>query len=140
MAALSQLTDAKAKDFANKVGNIFTSVPHLPKEWVAFLVKIAPICAMIGAVLMVLSGLSFGMYGIYGLVSLAVSLGSASLLFLAYKPLQEKKAEGWMYLFWSTILETIGTVMMAFLSGYFFGILGIIVGMYILFEMRPSYK
>lgn len=140
MATISQLTDKQAQDFANSVGDLFKSAPHLPKEWITFLVKIVPPFTIIGAVLMLLSALSAGFAGVLGLVSILVSLGSAALLFSAYKPLQEKKFEGWMYLFWANVLAAAESVVMILLTGTFFGIIGLIVGFYILFELRPSYQ
>jgi len=140
MATIAQLTNKQAQDFADKIGEIFKSVPHLPKEWVAFIVKYLPILAIIGAVLSLLSGLSVAMAGLYGMISAVFALATAALLFMAYKPLQDKKYDGWMLLFWSNVVSAVEALVMIVLSGQFFGIVGIIIGFYVLYELRPSYR
>lgn len=153
MATIARLTDKQSQDFANKIGDIFKSVPHLPKEWVAFLVKIAPVMALIGAVLSLFAGPLMGVLGVLTLLTLnpllvlsvflsaILSVASAVLLFLAYKPLQARAYEGWMYLFWSEVIGAASTlVMILFGRGGIGGIVGIAIGFYILFEMRSSYQ
>lgn len=140
MASLSQLTDKPAQDFANKIGDLFKSVPHLPKEWVAFLVQYAPILSVIGGVFMLLSALGSGFLGVFGLISVVVSFATAALLFLAYKPLQEKKHDGWMYLFWSNVLGTVETILLILGSNALYGIVFVALSFYMLYEIRPAFQ
>lgn len=153
MSYTDRLTDAQSQDFANKVGDIFKSVPHLPKEWVAFLVKIAPVMAIIGAVLSIFAGPVIGLAGVVSLLSFnpilvlslllsaILSLVGGVILFLAYKPLQERKYDGWMLLFWSQVLGFVSSLvgMIGGHNNLIGAIIGLAIGMYILFEMRSSY-
>ncbi len=153
MSYTARLTDKKAQDFASKVGEIFKSVPHLPKSWVDFLVKIVPILALIGAVLSLFAGPVLGFLSVLSLLTLnpvlvlsvlvaaILSLVTACLLFLAYKPLKERKYDGWMFLFWCQILGAVQSLFhILFREQAITSLIGILVGFYILYEMRPRYK
>lgn len=154
---LASLTDKKARDLSDQVGNVFKDVPHLPKSWVEFLAKIAPwlvglggLTSLLGGFSSVLGGGAFNqmMYryaGIgrnYFLVSGVFSILVGVLLLLAFSPLKDRKMDGWMYLFWVQALGIVQTVvLLAYFGGGWLGsILGIIIGLYILFEMKSAYK
>jgi hypothetical protein len=152
---LDKLTDKEAVNFANKVQEPFKSLPHLPKGLVEFFVKIAPWLALLGAVLGLISaplvafvgGLAtlFTLSPLYlvGTVlgALLILLNSV-ILFMAFKPLKEREMKGWMLLFWSHMIG-IAEGLLGLLnnqSGSFIStVLGIVIGLYFLFEMKPFY-
>ena len=154
---LAQLTDSKARDFSDQIGSIFKGVPHIPKSWVKFLVKIAPRLAGLGGLTNVLSGFSSVMGGgafnsmmyhyagvgrNYFLINGIFSLLLGVLLLMAFSPLKAKKMDGWMYLFWTQILGVVQTVVLLayFGGGWLASVIGIVLGLYILFEIKPAYK
>ena len=50
--------------------------------------------------------------------------------------------EGWMYLFWAELLAVVqSVVVVVYVGGGFVGaIIGLLIGFYILFELRSAYK
>lgn len=153
---LTQLTDQKAIDLAEKVGKVFEGVPHLPKGLVDFLVKIAPWLVLLGGALSVLGGLSsivgnsfnqallsdfIGISRTYFVVTGIFSLILGALYLMAFKPLKEFEKEGWMYLFWAQIVGVVQSVfMMVYVGGGFLGtVIGLIIGFYLLYEVKKSY-
>lgn len=151
-----KLTDAKAVEFADKIGAYFKDLPHLPSNIIDIFVQIAPILSLIGGILYIVAGPIVGILGSLGaILSLspfymlltianAVLMGVMGvLLLMSSSLLKEKKADGWMLLFWVEILS-IGSMIITLLYGYIPNILGyvfgIAVGLYILFEMRNRYS
>jgi hypothetical protein len=152
MAYTDRLTDKKSQDFANQIGQAFTSLPHLPKNWVQFFVKIAPVLALIGAILSFIAGPILGLMSIVSLLTLnpvivltvvgaaVLSFLSSVILFSAYKPLQQRKYAGWMLLFWSQALGAAQTLFhIALRQQGILSLIWIAVGFYILYEMRSWY-
>lgn len=149
------LTNQQAMDFVTKIEEPFKSLPHLPKNITEIFVKIAPFFALLGAVLGLLSGPIVGLLGslaslftlspmflIWTVLTVILTLLSSILLFMAYNPLKLRQMRGWMLLFWCNIISIVeGVLGLVWGShGSFIGtILGIVIGLYILFEMKPFY-
>ncbi len=157
---LEQLSNAPSMKFIAQLEAIFKDLPHLPKKATEVLVKLAPYFAIIGGILTVIAGLSMlvsgsslamlgGWYAPYGAnhslyfyLDAILSLAVGALMIMAYKPLQSRKLMGWIYIFWSEMVS----VLQSLLAVIFFGtgiigaLLGIALGLYILFEMKPSYE
>jgi hypothetical protein len=153
---LTQLTDQKAMEMADKVGKVFEGVPHLPKGLVDFLVKITPWLVVLGGVLSVLGGLSsilgnglnqalftnyLGLNRTYFIITGIFSLVLGGLYLMAFKPLKDLKKEGWMYLFWAQVVGVVqSVVMMVYVGGGFLGtVIGLMIGFYLLYEVKKSY-
>jgi hypothetical protein len=135
---------------------IFAKLPHLPQGGRKFLVQVAPWLALIFGILGLLSLAGAGALGLLlspmlilggGMQSLAffiaVVLGiiSAILALLAFNPLREMRKKGWSYMFYSFVINAIGTLIgFAFATDGFSGLIGIIIGAYIIFEVRESYN
>lgn len=147
-----RLTDNKSQDFAAKIGDVFTSLPHLPKNIVEIFVKLAPYFALLGAVLSLLAGPLLGIFGVLSFITLnpmlvvstliaaILSIISAVILFMAYKPLLARKYDGWMLLFWSEVVSVIELVVnIVFRQNGIYGIIGVFIAFYVLYEMRPWY-
>ena len=148
-----------AESIMNLVASLdkfFKKTPHLPKSWIKFLVKVIPWLSLIGGIFMIWGGLTsvgflgnvgwlMGVMGIsrtYFVISGLLSLASAVLLLMAFKPLQSLKLTGWMYLFWVSLLSALSgilSILMAFGSIVWF-ILGILLSFYLLFELKSEYK
>src|SRR5260221_11599349 len=153
---LDKLTGQEAMDFVAKVQEPFKSLPHLPKGVVEFFVKVAPWLALLGAVLGLISGPVVGLLGglaslftlsplflIWTLLTVVITLFNSVLLLYAFKPLKAQELKGWVFLFWSNVLSIVQGVLGLFWGGSgssFVGtLLRIVIGLYILFEMKPFY-
>lgn len=152
---LDKLTNKEAMDFINKIQEPFKTLPHLPKGLVEFFVKIAPYLALIGAVLGLISGPVIGLLGsfaslltlspmflVWTIGTVVITLLNSVILFYAFNPLKNRQMKGWMLLFWSDVLSVIsGIIGMVYgnSNGFIGTILGIVIGLYILFEMKPFY-
>ena len=138
---------------------LFEKTPHLPEEARKSIVTVAPWLALIGGVL----GL-YGTYAGYKMLSLVssmaylgitstwypatlialIAMGLAAVLdLLAYKPLTEHKKQGWNLLFYGNTLTTVATIL-TLLFGYgsngFGWIIGVVIGYWLLFEVRGAYR
>lgn len=138
---------------------LFAKFPHLPQSGRDVIVKIAPWLALIFGIL----GL-FGILSLFGLmqtaafvsmmpnvhvgwypaamITLALGAASAVLELMAFKPLGARKKKGWNLLFYATVISIISSVVGVLFgdSGVFGAILGAIIGLWLLFEIRGAYK
>jgi hypothetical protein len=150
-----KLTNKEAMDFIAKVGEPFKTLPHLPKGLVEFFVKAAPWLAAIGAVLNLIGGVVIGLIGTLGslftlnpIVIIAtvalgvIALASSILLFSAFKPLSDREMKGWVFLFWVEMLNIASAIisLVAYGTNGIIGtIIGTLVGLYFLYEMKPFF-
>ncbi|MCD6225751.1 hypothetical protein J7J95_01580 [bacterium] len=122
-------------------------LPSLPDNIVDIIVKITPwlvlivgvmsipgILAVLGvggifSVFPLISGRTVFVYGIVALVQLAVELMAVPKLF-------KKELEGWKLLFWA---NTLG-ILTAVLNTSVFGLLGVAISYYILYQIKAAYK
>ena len=137
---------------------LFAKTPHLPESARQSIVGIAPWLALIAGILGVYGtfvGLrmisfvsSLGYLGMMGgwypatLLAL-IAMGLAAVLdLLAYKPLSAHKKQGWDLLFYGNTLTAFASIL-TLLFGYGGGyswIIGVIIGYWLLFEVRGAYK
>lgn len=134
---------------------IFAKFPHIPENGRKTLADIAPWLALIFGVLGLLgivsagslmSYLSFsfigmGMIQITMFISLLAGLIACILEILAFKPLKAMKKKGWDLLFYATVLTT-ATTILSLLFGYseIGGLVGALIGLWLLFEVRGLYQ
>lgn len=130
----------------------YSKMPSLPKSWSEFLVVITPWFALIFGVLGVLaslaavgiltflaplflvsSGIGTASNGIVGSV---LALVSSALLLAAFPGTKARKMQGWNFLFYSEVVSTISSII-AFSLG---GVIGALIGFYILFQIKSHYK
>jgi len=154
-AYLNRLSDKEAMGFINKVGDLYKTLPDLPKGLVEFLVKIAPYLALLSAVVILIFGPFIGLLGtlasiltlsptymVWVVLTVVVMLAEAALWIMAFKPLQNREMIGWIYMFWAMAL---GVVMGAvdLLNGNAGSLIGSVIsaliGYYVLFQMKPFY-
>ncbi len=134
----------------------FQKAPHLPQNARQTLVDVAPWLALAGGILglvgifstgaftSLLFTLSFFRLGIFPLlftIGLLLALVSAVLDLLAYQPLVQHKKAGWNLLFYGMILSVV-SLLLHVISGYgvFGQLVGVLVGFWLLFEVRDAYK
>lgn len=129
---------------------------QLPKGLKDFIVAVAPWLSLIGGVLAILAALAiFGlgsmvapltMYGgaAYAasfastyMISLAV-LGVAGILeLLAFPGLRKRSIKGWRLLFYANLVWAVSELVNFQLLSF---VLGVVVGLYFLFQVREYYK
>jgi hypothetical protein len=71
-----------------------------------------------------------------GFVAAIFWLISSALMLAAFSGLKAHKLQGWTYMFWSEIASLIG----ALLSFSFGGIIGVVIGVYLLYQIKSHYK
>lgn len=140
-----------ASDVVGTVEQFYKKLPSLPINTVDILYKIAPWLALIFGILGVLVALGglgiltvvaplavLGGVGNYGLGILsAIGLGISSLLLLlAFSGLKAGKLSGWNLLFWSEAINIVASLL-----GLAFGsVIGGLIGLYLIFQIKPRYK
>jgi Na+/H+ antiporter NhaC len=153
----AQQTEKKMAALESRLAPFFEKAPHLPHGGRKTLVDIAPWLALIFGILgifTILSGgsfvsmLSFSFFG-YGfgqfsmLISLAAGLIASVLELLAYQPLLKREKKGWNYLFYAIVISAAAAVF-SLIVGYGYGmggqLLGTLVGLWLLFEIRGEYR
>lgn len=152
-----RLMDKDAMSFVDKIGDVFKTLPHLPDGVVEFFVKVAPWLAIISAVLSLLAGPVIGLLGTLGSVltlnpvlmigtlgTAALMIINAVLMFMAFKPLQNREKKGWVLMFWAEVLglvaSVIGVVFTVNGGSVITNVIITLLSFYFLFEMRPKYK
>ncbi len=145
----------KSNDLVGILEPHFAKLPHLPKNAQDVLVKVMPYIALLFGLLGVfgaISGLGIltatsplaimgGAEGVSayggGFVASLIWLISAGLMLAAYPGLNTRKHKGWDLLFWSEIASLLGSIVaLSFVSG----LIGALIGVYLLFEIKSHYK
>lgn len=143
----------------SSLATLFAKTPHLPHNIREVLAQIAPwlvlIFGILGAlallpVLMLIPMMSFSapmmgtmMYGSYPMMIIAFLSGAVStiLYLLAFRPLLHRAKKGWNLLFYSTLLSVIVAIVnVAFFAVGVLGVIGSLIGLWLLFEVRGLYK
>jgi hypothetical protein len=136
-----------SQDVINAFEGVFKQVPNLPTSWREVLVKIAPILSLVFGVLGIIAGI--GALGLSPvalfdgvnssmlvLISGVTAIVSSVLLLMAYPHLKVRKYRGWELLFWSEVVGVISSVLALSISS----VIGIVIGFYLLFQMKSYYK
>ncbi len=132
-----------------QVKDLYKSLPDLPSSWVDFIVKVAPILTLIGGIFSLLGALP--MFGIGTLILPTLMIGKSTALYImavisiitgfmmlsAVKPLKEKKQAAIDILFWSSVLSSIGSLMVNLSLG---PVLSLAIGIYFIFQIESEYK
>lgn len=144
---------AKNKNWQDMLEEWFNKLPSLPKGGQKVLVQIAPWISLIFGILGVLVGLGgLGILSVLSplmllgsgvsnttgsLVSVAISLVSSVLLLVAFPGLKAKKMQGWTMLFWSQVAAFVASLVMLSIVG---GLVGAVIGFYLLYQIKSYYK
>jgi hypothetical protein len=158
---LSMTMDAVHKQMSRLEGfmaPLFAKTPHLPENARKTLVTVVPWLALIFGILGILSIFSavaalqylmaFPMGSMMGgswypamIVSLLCGLIGAILDLLAFKPLKGHHKKGWNLLFLAATLSSISVIVnFVFGFGGILALLGVLIGYWLLFEIRGHYR
>lgn len=144
-------TEKKMAALEGWLAPIFAKAPHLPAGFREFLATIVPwlslifgilgLFALIGAggFLSILGGVSELAWIISALASFIASV----LQILAFKPLKNRKKKGWNYIFYSTIITTAASIIaiaLGYGSSAIGTVIGTVIGLWLLFEVRSLYR
>ena len=150
-------TQKKMAALENWMAPLFAKAPHLPQSARQILAQIAPWAALIFGILGLVSLLSAGAYlstllsffwggsmmlRLFLFFEVLVSLIASVLEILAFKPLSARKKKGWNFLFYATALVGLAALVdLIFRYGSSFGgIIGALIGFWLLFEVRGLYR
>ena len=159
------MADTKGSDFKSLFGQLEGNLdvylgqkaPKLPTEWKELLVKIAPYLAIIGVVIGIpgvlalfgfsafvvpmgtLGGMMSGQpfLGVGYIISVIFLAGMVILEALSISPLFKRSKTGWNYMFYATLLGAIQNLVSFNVGGL---IIGTLLSLYILFQVRELYK
>lgn len=137
----------KSTDVIAALEKFFKQLPNLPDSIREVLVKIAPWLALVFGILGVIVGL--GALGLSPVALLGgldasfivlitgiVAIVASVLMLMAFPKLQKRQHRGWELLFWSEVVSVVSAVI-AFSVG---SILGVLIGFYLLFQIKSYYK
>lgn len=128
--------------------------PTFPDEVKEFLVKYGPYLMLIGAILGIFALIgAFGVLGgteVYGIglsayggagiqfwIGMAITVGVMILYLLAFKPLRERKKEGWNLIYYALLLNLLSSLIQLHIFGVIFGA---VIGFWVLFQIRDKYS
>ncbi len=130
----------------------YSKLPPLPKSWRDVIVTITPWLALILGVIGVLGSLAavgiltflapFVMLGSGigvasgGIIGAVLALVSSALLVLAFPGTNARKMSGWNLLFYSEAVFIVSSVVAVSVAG----VVGALIGFYILFQIKSYYK
>ncbi len=145
-----------SNDYVHTMEQWFAKAPALPKNARDILVKVMPWIALIFGVLGILGAIggmgllaatsplavmggadTVSSYGT-GFIASLIWLGSSVLLLAAYPGLKSHSYKGWKLLFWSEVLSLVGAIVS--ISSILSGLIGALIGFYILFQIKSHYK
>ena len=150
------LFNKQIQDLAKKGESLLKDLPHLPKNWVKNIVKILPYLVLIGGIVSLITGLQslfafnrnrdwvmhwMQISRTYYYVTAGFSILLALLYLMAYKPTKNKEYEGWLLLFWASVLSLVQSIVLIIFGwGNLFGsLIGAAIGFYLLYEIRSEY-
>ncbi len=123
--------------------------PQLPAEVKEFIVKVSPYLAILSAVLAAPALLALlGLTSMFGFVpyiaaanglgiSVIVSIAVIVLNVMAIPGLFKRTMSGWNFVFYGMAVSTLGSLLMGNIVN---ALLGLVIGLYVLFQVRPLYK
>lgn len=153
MTDFHSMTEKKMGAIEAMLAPIFAKAPHLPQSAREGIVKVAPWLALVFGILGLLAIPSLGGFGIllsfsflgggsalFLFITVAIAVVTAILDLLAYSPLSQRKKRGWNYVFYGQVLSVV-SVLVQFFTGYgaLGGLVGVIIGFWLLFEVRGMY-
>lgn len=128
---------------------------HLPENVREIIVKIAPwlvVILMVIAIPAILAVFAAGALVSFWAASVGVSLGTAyyiSIVFLiitvvleliALPGLFARKRSGWVFVYYANLVSFVGNVINFSVGGLISAVIGLVIGLYILFQIRSYYK
>jgi len=112
----------------------------IPDEWKELIVKFAPYLTLLGIVIYVLGFLStLGLASIFGFLyylMLIYTLAVVVLVGLAVKPLFSKNITGWKFIYYAVLVNALYSIV----TFSFGGLIGVVVLLYFIFQVKSCYK
>ncbi|AKM81384.1 MAG: hypothetical protein UT13_C0001G0422 [Candidatus Pacebacteria bacterium GW2011_GWF2_38_9] len=153
---LSLFSHPLVKKLDRELEKVFSGVPHLPKKATEILVKIAPYLVLVSGLFMITGGLRsifgaedfhriFNLWrtvpSVYFYITGLLQILAGAISLMAYKPLMNRKIEGWYILFCLSILELVmNLVSVIFFRNGLFGLLfSLLISFYVLYEVKSEY-
>lgn len=145
----------QSHDVIHILEGYFAKAPVLPINIKEMLVKYVPYFALVfGIIGIIFSISSLGILGItsplaivggaetvnsYGtsFVSSLFSIVSSAMMVMAYQSLQAKKLNGWNLMFWSEVVNIIGSIILLNIIG---AVISGLIGFYLLYQIKSFYK
>ncbi len=137
--------------YIDTVEDYFKKLPQLPKGGREFIVMVLPWVALIFGILGLLGAISsLGLFSYFsamywgaansivglGIVSLVLGILSALLLLMAFLGLSKKQERGWKFIYYSEVVALVSSIVTVSL----FGVIMVLLGFYILYQVRSYYK
>jgi hypothetical protein len=137
----------KAADLIPMLEKWFKQIPDLPANVREVLVKIVPWLALVFGIIGVFVGLGAlglspvallgGLEASFNVLVIGlISIVSSVLMLMAYPKLLKKQYKGWELLFWSEIISVVSAILTFSIAS----ILGVVIGIYLLFQIKGYYK
>ena len=137
----------QGKDLISALDEVFQKLPRLPKSATDVLVNIAPWLALVFGILGVIGGLSaigispLALFGGVNASFVVLATGVAAivssvLMLMAFPKLKKRAYKGWELLFWSEVISAISAVLSISVGSVF----GVLIGFYLLFQIKSYYK
>jgi hypothetical protein len=148
------MTQHKSNDLVAVLEPHFAKAPALPNNAKDILVKVLPWIALIFGILGVLGSIAglglltaFSPLALFGGAEGVASYGtgfiaslfwlvSSALMLAAYPGLAGRKLKGWNLMFYSEVASAAGAVLSLSLGG----VVGVLIGVYLLFQIKSHYK
>ena len=149
------MADAKsgfqADSLIKTLEDAYKNAPNLPANIREVLVKIVPWLALIFGILGVLAGLgALGLspVGMLGgvengavlLLSGVFTIVSSVLMLMAYPKVNKRLYAGWKLLFWAEVVSFVGSLLTFTLGSIVSALIGVVIGLYLLFQIKSYYK
>lgn len=136
-----------------KIQRVYARFPHLPQFVTRFLVRVVPWTIVVGGALWLLTGFVLFVLGLFSILTFDVwvivstlfesvfALANAYLMLHAFAYLKKKQHEGWVYLWWTTLLSVVASFVALFGDGNLLTALtSSLLSFYFLYEIKPFYE
>jgi len=149
------MNKSSSNDFIATTQKWFNNAPALPPNAKEVLVNITPWVALIFGIIGILGSIAglgiltalspfavmggVSSYGT-GLIAALIWLVSSILLLAAYPGTKARKLSGWNLLYWSRLVNFLGSILTLSIGSIFWGLIGLIISFYLLFQIKSYYK
>ncbi len=138
-------------DLKKTLDKYYVKLPKFPKGLNNFIVSVSPWLALIFGALAISAGVLSLMspfavivglhgYAVTVFISLIILLVQGVIELLAFSPLRGRKIRGWNLMFYSLMLSLISSIVTLNVFSVLNSILGVLIGYYILYQIKSYYK
>jgi len=143
-------------DLKKYLDKYYVKLPKFPKGLNNFIVSVSPWLALIFGILAIIFGISsfgtfsfvspfavvagVGGYALTALLSTIVLLAQGVIELMAFSPLRRREIRGWNLLFYSIILSVASSIVTLNVFSVLNSLIGVLIGYYILYQVKSYYK